>query len=176
MHAQVIKESMRMFPVSASGLGRCTKEPTVLGGYLIPAGCEIQVSQADLRCARLLGFACHPALLACSLFYEAPARSTRYLAELRPCFVAAQINYYAMQNTAANFEGPQRFWPERWLRNSGPGAMPEQSEDDVDKLSHNRDPLARAFLPYSAGPRSCIGQPLAMMEVNGCNCLSSWLT
>lgn len=42
--AQVVKESMRMFPVSASGLGRYTKEPTVLGGYLIPAGCEIQVT------------------------------------------------------------------------------------------------------------------------------------
>lgn len=35
---------MRMFPVSASGLGRCTREPTVLGGYLIPAGCEVQAS------------------------------------------------------------------------------------------------------------------------------------
>ena len=32
-----------MFPVSASGLGRYTKEATVIGGYLIPAGCEIQV-------------------------------------------------------------------------------------------------------------------------------------
>ncbi len=34
---------MRMFPVSASGLGRYTTEPTVLGGYLIPAGTEVQV-------------------------------------------------------------------------------------------------------------------------------------
>ena len=32
-----------MFPVSASGLGRFTTEPTVLGGYLIPAGVEVQV-------------------------------------------------------------------------------------------------------------------------------------
>ena len=36
-----------MFPVSASGLGRCTEEPTALGGYLIPAGCEIQVTAAE---------------------------------------------------------------------------------------------------------------------------------
>lgn len=31
-----------MFPVSASGLGRVTTEPTVLGGYLVPASTEVQ--------------------------------------------------------------------------------------------------------------------------------------
>jgi hypothetical protein len=31
-----------MFPVSASGLGRFTTEPTVLGGYLVPASTEVQ--------------------------------------------------------------------------------------------------------------------------------------
>ncbi len=40
---QVIKESLRMFPVAATGLSRCTDEDTVLGGYLIPAGTEVQV-------------------------------------------------------------------------------------------------------------------------------------
>ena len=38
-----------MYPVSASGLGRCTREPTVIGGYLIPAGCEVQVNSARLQ-------------------------------------------------------------------------------------------------------------------------------
>ena len=47
--SQVVKESMRMYPVSASGLGRCTKEPTVIGGYLIPAGCEVQVNSTRLQ-------------------------------------------------------------------------------------------------------------------------------
>ena len=40
---QVVRESMRMFPVSASGLGRCTTGPTVLGRYMVPAGAQVQV-------------------------------------------------------------------------------------------------------------------------------------
>ena len=42
MCTQVIKESLRMFPVAATGLSRCTDEDTILGGYLIPAGTEVQ--------------------------------------------------------------------------------------------------------------------------------------
>lgn len=42
-----------MFPVSASGLGRCTTEPTVLGGYLVPAGVEVQ-ARAELAHMRLI--------------------------------------------------------------------------------------------------------------------------
>ena len=38
-----------MYPVSASGLGRCTRVPTVIGGYLIPAGCEVQVNSTCLQ-------------------------------------------------------------------------------------------------------------------------------
>jgi cytochrome P450 len=74
----------------------------------------------------------------------------------------AQINYYAMQNVAANFAEPQRFWPERWLAHARAGPLAEAN------LGGEQDPLARAFLPYSAGPRSCIGQPLAQMEARPC--------
>ena len=72
-----------------------------------------------------------------------------------------QVNYYAMQNIEANFPEPHRFLPERWLGQARTAASLDASTDGLVE----GDPLARAFLPYSAGPRSCIGQPLAQMEV-----------
>ncbi len=43
MCAQVIRESMRMFPVGGSGIGRYADKAVNLGGYLIPAGTEVAV-------------------------------------------------------------------------------------------------------------------------------------
>lgn len=48
VYVQVIKESLRMFPVAATGLSRCTDADTVLGGYHIPAGTEVQVEYHSL--------------------------------------------------------------------------------------------------------------------------------
>ena len=40
---QVIKESMRLFPVGGSGIGRYADRDINLGGYLIPKGTEVAV-------------------------------------------------------------------------------------------------------------------------------------
>ena len=40
---QIIKESMRMFPVGGSGIGRYADRDIDLGGYLIPKGTEVAV-------------------------------------------------------------------------------------------------------------------------------------
>ena len=41
MPMQIIKESMRMFPVGGSGIGRYADRDIDLGGYLIPKGTEV---------------------------------------------------------------------------------------------------------------------------------------
>ena len=72
-HGQVIKESLRLFPVAATGLSRCTDEDTVLGGYLIPAGTEVQVLACmlnQLRCVS--GHLCVSHLLKPRALFKVP--------------------------------------------------------------------------------------------------------
>ncbi len=58
---------------------------------------------------------------------------------------------YAIHHNEAYFPDSFAFIPERWI----PGSGLEPSED-----------ARRAFNPFSLGPRTCIGRPLAMMEVS----------
>ena len=58
---------------------------------------------------------------------------------------------YAIHHNEAYFPISFAFIPERWI----PGSGQEPSED-----------ARRAFNPFSLGPRTCIGRPLAMMEVS----------
>lgn len=58
---------------------------------------------------------------------------------------------------------PEDFWPDRWL----------PSEERMDKndtskpfTAHNEVVLEhKAFIPFSAGPRVCVGKPLAWTEM-----------
>jgi cytochrome P450 len=64
--------------------------------------------------------------------------------------VAASI--YAMHHNARYFPEPYVFRPERWIA----------SEDNPkEKIEAARS----AFIPFSTGPRGCVGRPLAMKEL-----------
>ncbi|KAL8761584.1 MAG: hypothetical protein Q9184_002292 [Pyrenodesmia sp. 2 TL-2023] len=55
-------------------------------------------------------------------------------------------SHYAAYHSPLNFHSPNAFLPSRWLE--------EESNDRLDALQ-----------PFSMGPRNCIGQRLALMEV-----------
>jgi len=58
------------------------------------------------------------------------------------------ISPFVVHHDARWFREPERFLPERWLDNSTRGLPPF------------------AYLPFSGGPRLCIGRPFALMEVS----------
>lgn len=57
------------------------------------------------------------------------------------------FNINALHNDPRYWENPEKFLPERWLTK------------DKKIIKHE------AFLPFSWGPRSCLGEPLARMEM-----------
>jgi cytochrome P450 len=94
----VLQEAMRLYP-PAWVIGRETTDVYSIGGYTLPRGTTIFVSQ------------------------------------------------YLTQRDARFFEDPEEFRPERWL--------------DASAEKHPR----YAYLPFGAGPRSCIGAGFAMLEM-----------
>jgi cytochrome P450 len=63
-----------------------------------------------------------------------------------PANTRTAIPIYLMHHNPKYWKHPETFWPERWLQDKPPN-------------SHNY-----AFLPFSAGPRNCIGYRFATLE------------
>lgn len=55
------------------------------------------------------------------------------------------VSIYNMNHDEKLFEEPERFHPERWTK------------------ATNNNPFA--YIPFSAGPRNCIGQKFATLEI-----------
>jgi cytochrome P450 len=66
---------------------------------------------------------------------------------------------FAIQNTTHNWEQPEQFRPERWLD------VPVETYvyDSTTSTSGGKNGIT--FMPFSEGPRNCVGQSLAKMEV-----------
>jgi cytochrome P450 len=57
------------------------------------------------------------------------------------------------------FPNPDKFWPERWLK------------QDLDDNNVNIILDRNAFIPFSIGSANCAGKPLAMIELRLMTCL-----
>jgi cytochrome P450 len=67
---------------------------------------------------------------------------------LLPKGVEVIMTAYAMQRDPRFWKEPERFWPERWL---------QPSIAELPKF---------AYFPFGGGPRICIGNHFAMMELS----------
>ncbi|PYH76607.1 cytochrome P450 monooxygenase [Aspergillus uvarum CBS 121591] len=67
------------------------------------------------------------------------------------------ICHFAANNSRLNFQDPERFVPERWLGD------PAYAEDD-----------RHAMQVFSVGPRNCLGQSLAKLELHLVLCRFIW--
>lgn len=74
-----------------------------------------------------------------------------------PAGVLTVVPLYALHNSQNNWTNPGQFTPERWL------------EVPTETYTYNsrRDdgPAGLTFMPFNYGPRNCVGQSLAKMEV-----------
>jgi len=84
-------------------------------------------------------------------------RPTRIGAYTIPAGVLTVIPLYALHNSKHNWSNASQFMPERWLD------VPTETytyNSRQDKTAHGL-----TFMPFSHGPRNCVGQSLAKMEV-----------
>jgi cytochrome P450 len=78
-----------------------------------------------------------------------------------------------LHESASNFTEAKRFHPERWLEQQSADAAngKQRSSDDMPAAEGVPTPLGnsanltKSWLPFSTGPRDCVGQAMAMMNI-----------
>jgi cytochrome P450 len=74
-----------------------------------------------------------------------------------PAYTLVVTPLFAIQNTVHNWEAPHEFRPERWE------GVPVETY--VYNSTDGASKTGITFMPFSEGPRNCVGQSLAKMEV-----------
>ncbi|KAI0319719.1 high nitrogen upregulated cytochrome P450 monooxygenase 2 [Amylostereum chailletii] len=78
------------------------------------------------------------------------------------------VHTYSIQRDARNFSNPDAFLPERWMpvvNNDTPSAgLPASTSPMPSSPKHTSVHNPAAFIPFSYGPRNCVGKNLALTE------------
>lgn len=91
-----------------------------------------------------------------------------FLISYIPENTSASIPFYSLHRDPRNFSPfPDTFLPERWLPADKQIKLEPAIFKDQSKVVHNSD----AWIPFSTGPRNCVGKNLAWMEMRMLVCL-----
>ncbi|KAJ5413640.1 hypothetical protein N7509_000267 [Penicillium cosmopolitanum] len=80
--------------------------------------------------------------------------------EVLPEDTSVSVAHYSAFRGASNFEEPNSFLPQRWLKQDGKGRFQNDKRE--------------ALQPFSMGPRACIGRNLAYAEMRLILCKLFW--
>lgn len=76
-----------------------------------------------------------------------------------PAGVLVGVPLYALHNTVHNWQSPSSFRPERWMDVPLETFVYSNTDPDAERGG------STTYMPFSEGPRNCVGQSLAKMEV-----------
>ncbi|CAL8466632.1 g6168 [Coccomyxa elongata] len=168
----VIRESMRMFPVGGSGIGRYTDKAVNLGGYLIPAGTEVAVCLHTMHMVpwnfpeperfnpdRWLATVEEGKSAPESPSDEAVGWEEQIDASSKGVSHAGACEKHDVERARSGIDAGT----------SGLAGVRECPGKKGGKLvlqdPHTGDPITNPYIPFSAGPRDCLGQRMGMTEV-----------
>lgn len=169
--AEIVANSMTLIvggsdPVStvlAGALNHLVKNPEALRKLVSEIrsrfNSEIEISAITVKPLSYLTAVLQEALRLCpptpdSMRRAIPKGGATVAGHALPEGITVGVSCYAAFKSMTNFQSPDNFIPERWLKPSDTGEASAYSQDRVE-----------SFQPFGTGPHNCIGQSLAWMEM-----------
>ncbi|KAK9821533.1 hypothetical protein WJX74_007991 [Apatococcus lobatus] len=158
----VIKESMRLYPVVAGGTLRALKKDTKLGPYPLAAGTAISIHFYSIH--RNPAYWDHATEFLPERWNVPNAdfvqpKAGMAAGNVKPDDISADVKHEAEMSSKPNREGARGARP-----SDGINAEELWKPDKSAKISQERSPVRR-FMPFSSGLRNCVGQNLANTTV-----------